>query len=221
MEKCKLLLVDDHPLIRDGLRNVINAQSDMMVVAEADNGTKALQLVFEHKPNIVILDISLPDYNGLDVAAQIHQFSNNAHLSINVIILTMFLKESLVYQALQSGAKGYIYKSAASTQILFAIRNVFNGKYYLSPEVSTNIIPEYLKNRGYVQPRNPYDLLTEREQQIFRLLAKGHSNKEIAEFLNISYKTVERHRANIMSKLDLHSYRELLKYAINIGILEE
>lgn len=221
MKKCNVILVDDHPLIRDGLKNVINSQSDMQVVAEAENGDTALRLIFEHKPDIVILDISLPDYNGLEIAAQIQKYSMDSKTKIDIIILTMFLKERLVFQALQSGVKGYIYKSASSSQIIFGIRAVCCGKYYLSPEVSTNIIPEYLKNRGCDQPRNLYDLLTDREQQIFRMLAEGHSNKDVAEFLKISIKTVERHRANIMSKLNLHSYRALLKYAVDLGILLE
>ena len=220
MKKFEVVLVDDHPLIRDGLCKVINAQSDMLVVGEAENGAQALRIIRKLKPCVVVLDIALPDFNGLEIAAQIRQFSTSINQPINVVILSMFLKESLVYQAFQSGAKGYIVKTASSLEIVHAIRHICQGRYYLSPEVSTNIIPEYLKSHESIQPRNPYNLLTEREQQIFRLLAEGHSNKDISEFLIISCKTVERHRANIMSKLDIHSYHALLKYAIEVGILE-
>jgi len=220
MKKYEVVLVDDHPLIRDGLRDAINAQHDMLVVGEAENGTQAMQVVQQLKPCAVVLDIALPDFNGLEIAAQIHQFSESIKQEIHVIMLSVFLKESLVFQALQNGAHGYIVKSASSPEIVHAIRHVCNGRYYLSPEVSSNIIPEYLKAHHSGKPENPYNTLTRREQQIFRLIAEGHSNKEIADFLSISYKTVERHRANIMEKLDLHSYRELIKFAIEIGIVE-
>lgn len=222
MKRFEVLLVDDHPLIRDGLRDLINEQSDMLVVGEAENGSQALKMVRELKPSVVVLDIALPDFNGLEIAAQIHQFSESISINkaIHVVILSMFLKESLVYQALQSGAKGYIVKTASSLEVVQAIRHVCEGRYYLCPEVSTYIIPEFLKGRQNDQSRNPYNKLTKREQQIFRLLAEGHSNKEISEFLSLSCKTIERHRANIMSKLDLHSFHALLKYAIEVGILE-
>lgn len=220
MKQYRVLLVDDHPLIRDGLLDVINAQPDMVVVGEAENGEQALQMIRELKPCSVVLDIALPDFNGIDIAAKIRDYSLSTKQTINVIILSMFLKESLVYQALQCGAKGYIVKTASSSEIIHAIRHVCHGRYYLSPEVSTSIIPEYLKSHECAESLNPYNLLTTREQQIFRLLAEGHSNKEIADFLSISPKTVERHRANLMSKLDITSYRDLLKFAIELGILE-
>ena len=220
MKKFEVLLVDDHPLVRDGLRNAINAQHDMVVVGEAEDGAQALRIVQQLKPSAVMLDIGLPDFNGLEIATQIHQFSESIKQEIHVIMLSVFLKESLVFQALQNGAHGYIVKSASSPEIVHAIRHVCNGRYYLSPEVSTNIIPEYLKSHNSGQTNNPYNKLTKREQQIFRLIAEGHSNKEIADFLSISYKTVERHRANIMEKLDMHSYRELIKFAIELGIVE-
>lgn len=220
MKKVEVLLVDDHPLIRDGLRNIINAQPDMRIVGEAENGAQALSMVRQMKPCLVVLDIALPDFNGLEIAAQIRQFSQSIHREIHMIIFSMFLKESLVYQALQCGARGYIVKTASSMEVVHAIRHVCQGRYYLSPEVSTDIIPEYLKGRTSNQPRFSYDLLTDREQQVFRLLSEGHSNKDISEFLSISQKTVERHRANIMAKLDLHSYRDLLKYAMELGILD-
>lgn len=220
MKKIEVLLVDDHPLIRDGLRDVINAQSDMKVVGEAINGAQALQLIQELKPCVVILDIALPDFNGLEIASQMLEFSASTDRTINIIILSMFLKESIVYQSLKIGVKGYIVKTASSSEIVYAIRHVCEGRYFLSAEVSTNIIPEYLKSHEADQQHSPYNSLTQREQQIFRLLAEGHSNKSIASFLNISHKTVERHRANIMAKLELHSYHALLKYAIDLGVLE-
>lgn len=219
MRPIKVILIDDHQLIRDGLRELINSQSDMMVVGEANNGTLAMNVIREIQPDIVVLDIALPDFNGLEIAIQINQYSLSINRIINVIILSMFLKESLVFQALNSGAKGYITKTDSSMEIIHAIRQVHKNRYYLSSEVSTHIIPEYLKAKTS-QSESPYDTLTEREQQIFRLLSEGHSNRVISEFLNISHRTVERHRANIMSKLDLHSYHEMIKYALELGILE-
>lgn len=221
MTRYKVVLVDDHPLIRDGLRRLINEQTDMQVVGEAEDGAQALKIVRELKPCSVVLDIALPDFNGLEIAAQIRRFSKSINQNINVIILSMFIKESIVYQALQCGAKGYVVKTTSSSEIINAIRHVCQGMYYISPEISSNIILGFMKGHESNQPRNPYNLLTEREQQIYRLLAEGHSNKDISVFLNISSKTVERHRANIMSKLDIHSYHALLKYAIEVGILED
>jgi two-component system, NarL family, response regulator NreC len=216
----EVVLVDDHPLIRDGLSSIINEQPDMRVVGEAESGALALKIVRELKPHVVVLDIALPDFNGLDLVTQFQQFSKSINKEIHIVILSMFLKESLVYQALQNGARGFIVKTASSQEVVQAIRHVCQGRYYLSPEVSTNIIPEFLKAHQSTRPTNLYNLLTEREQQIFRLLAEGHSNKDISKFLSISYKTVERHRANIMAKLDVHNYHALLKYAIEVGILE-
>lgn len=220
MKKYQVLIVDDHPLVRDGLLDAINAQPDMVVIGAAENGEQALRMLHELKPCVVVLDIGLPDFNGIDIAAKIRDYSASTNRVINVIILSMFLKESLVYQALQCGAKGYIVKTASSAEIIHAIRHVCHGNYYLSPEVSTSIIPEYLKGHTSTQSHNPYNSLTEREQQVFRLLAEGHSNKDVADFLSISPKTVERHRANLMAKLDLSSYREVLMLAIELGIVE-
>lgn len=220
MNKYNVVLVDDHPLIRDGLRDLINTQPDLFVVGEAESGAQALNIIRETRPHAVVLDIALPDYNGIEIAAQIKQMGIEFKKPIHVIILSMFLKDNLVFQALENGAKGYIGKTASSIEILQAIRYVCQGKYYLSSEVSTNIIPAFLRSRESDKPKSLYDLLTEREQQIFRLLVEGHTNKEIAAFLGISVKTVERHRANIMSKLDVHSFHRLLKYAIELGIIE-
>ena len=215
-----VLIVDDHAVVRCGLRQFLADTEDLAITAEAASGQEAIALVQTGEWSLVLLDIALPDFNGLEIAAQIHQFSESIKQEIHVIMLSVFLKESLVFQALQNGAHGYIVKSASSPEIVHAIRHVCNGRYYLSPEVSTNIIPEYLKSHNSGQTNNPYNKLTKREQQIFRLIAEGHSNKEIADFLSISYKTVERHRANIMEKLDMHSYRELIKFAIELGIVE-
>ena len=220
MKKYKVLLVDDHPLIRDGLLDVINAQPDMVVVGEAENAAQALQMTRELKPCVVVLDIALPDFTGIDVAAKIRDYSASASQPVKVIILSMFLKESLVYQALQCGAKAYIVKTASSAEIVCAIRHVCHGNYYLSPEVSTSIVPAYLESHPRTQLGNPYNSLTTREQQVLRLLAEGHPNKEIADFLGISHRTVERHRANLMTKLGLSSYRDLLRFAIELGIVE-
>jgi two-component system response regulator NreC len=220
MKEIGVVLVDDHPLIREGLRNVINSQADMEVLGEAENGSQAIDVVGKLKPCVVVVDLALPDINGLEITTQIRDLSLRIGQDIHVVILSMFFKERLVYQALQAGAKGYISKSSPSPEIVAAIRNVCRGQYHLSSEVSTNVIPEYLKGRPEHLPPSGYDLLTEREQQIFRLLVEGKTNKDIADLLSISSKTVERHRANVMSKLEVHSYRELLKLAIDLDILD-
>jgi DNA-binding NarL/FixJ family response regulator len=220
MEISTVVLIDDHPLIREGLRDLINSNKDMLVVGEAENGVDGLKIIRQKKPCTAIVDIALPDINGIEITKQICQLSVTSEKPIHVIILTMFLKENLVYHTLKAGAKGYVVKSSPSIEIITAIRRVCEGQYYLDSQVASNIIPEYMKGRSISHPQDEYDLLTEREQQIFRLLAEGHSNRFIADILCISPKTVERHRANIMTKLDVHNFRDLLKTAIKIGLLD-
>ncbi len=216
------MLVDDHPLIRDSLRELVTTQKDMVLVGEADNGRDALQMIQKLRPAIVVLDLNLPDISGLDIARQLNQDGTGGEPDeTKVIILSVVIKENIVFDALTAGVRGYIVKTASGNEIIQAIKYVHHGHYYLSPEVSNNIIPEYLKGHGSTFSNDPYNSLTNREQQIFRMLAEGKTNKDISEILSISQKTVERHRANIMGKLKVRSYRDLLKYAIDLGILEE
>lgn len=220
MEKIKVLLVDDHPVVRDGLRGIINAQPDMEVVGEAEKAYDAVENAKRLKPDVMVLDISLPDTNGLGVAYQVKDLRETLNCHIRVVILSMHSNEKFVFRALDAGALGYVHKSSPSTEIISAIRSVARGKYFLSGDISAAVISEYLRGRKSNPASPEYELLTQREQQIFRLIVEGVPNREIARLLSISRKTVEKHRSSLMRKLGVHTFAELLKYAIRIGVVD-
>jgi DNA-binding NarL/FixJ family response regulator len=219
-KKIQVMLVDDHALIRKGLRAMLEAEDDIEVLCEAESGLDALRLFRQKNPDITILDIALPDYSGLQIATQLIDIARKGQVQSRVIILSMHSKENLVNQALQSGVYGYVLKSSPSLEILEAVRSVYLGRHYCCPRVNSLIIPEYIRQRNRQGEGEAYNLLTPREQEIFRLLVEGRSNVEIAVLLCISDKTVQRHRANLMAKLGVGSYRELLHYGIKIGLFE-
>ena len=220
MKKIRVMLVDDHALIREGLRTMINAEADTEVVCEAESARKALEVFRRTKPDIVILDISLPDYSGLQVAAQLIEIAQRTELQSRVIILSMHAKKSLVDRALQSGVYGYLSKCSPSSEIMKAIRSVYQGNHYICPTLAALLVPEYIRQKNTQADNEAYNLLTPREQEIFRLLVEGQSNQQISVLLSISDKTVQRHRANLMAKLNVKSYRELLHYSVKIGLFE-
>jgi two-component system, NarL family, response regulator NreC len=218
--KIAVVLADDHPLIREGLANVVNSQPDMHAVGQAADGGEALSLARKLAPDVVLLDISMPGFSGLGVIGQIRSINSASKQPIQVVIVTMYSRESVVLRALNAGAVGFVTKTSPSSEVVLAIRRASRGDYYLSQDISNRVIQEYAKGSQAQVSNSHYDLLTEREQEIFHLLVEGHSNQAIAELLCISPATVARHRANIMSKLEVHSFRELISYAVHIGIIE-
>lgn len=216
MKKIQVLIADDHSVVRKGICQMINDESDMEVAEEAKDGVDALKKARDVKPDIVLLDIAMPHLSGLEVISMI----KDAVPEANIIILSMYARESFVHQALKSGALGYILKASHSSDILNAIRFVHRKEYFLSSKIKAGIIDNYLKNKKQKPVVRGYDLLSEREQQVFRFVVEGKSSKEIAELLFISPKTIEKHRSNIMNKLGVHGRLELLKYAIKIGIVD-
>ncbi|QGP93944.1 Oxygen regulatory protein NreC [Neomoorella glycerini] len=220
MDKINVIIVDDHPLVRDGLLGIINAQSDMEVIGEAGQAGEALEIAKRLKPQVMVLDISLPDFNGLEVAYQLKVARENDGWQTQVVILSMYSNEKFVFRALDAGALGYVHKNSPGREIVEAIRSVTRGKYFLSSDISSTLISEYLKQCRNQRAEPSYERLTHREQEIFRLVVEGVSNRDIARLLTISKKTVEKHRANIMRKLGAHNYAELVKHAIKIGILD-
>lgn len=216
MNRIRILLADDHTIVREGLRQLLSAQDDMEVVGEAEDGCEVLDKIKLLRPDVILLDIAMPRLSGLDALVLMRE----AIPDVKVVVLSMHDKENYVQQVLALGAMGYVLKASPSSDILKAIRLASRGEYFLSSKLKADVIHAYVKSSESKQSLRSYDLLSEREQQVFRLVVQGNSTKQIAELLFVSPKTVEKHRASIMEKLGLHDRLELLKYAIKIGIID-
>ena len=216
MSTLRIFLADDHVVLREGLRSLVNAQSDMMVVGEAGNGRAALQQVREIQPDVVIMDVSMPELNGIQVTERLKR----AYEKIMVLILTAHDDSGYLRQLLEVGASGYVLKKAAADDLIKAIRVVSAGGVYLDPSLAGKVVGGYLGKRGFRS--NPAgNEISEREAEVLRLVAWGYTNKEVAGYLGISVKTVETHKANLMQKLDLKSRVEIVRYALRQGWLHE
>ena len=212
----RLLLVDDHAVVRSGLRMLLESQSDFDIVGEAGTAREALDAVRRLKPDIVLMDIGLPDLSGIEAARQI----KDLHAATAIIALTIHEDEEYFFRMLEAGATGYVPKRAAPEELLTAIRAAAAGEVYLYPSLAKLLVKDYLTQETQTRPGSTLDGLTTREQEVLAHLADGASNAEIAETLNISPKTVARHRENIMRKLNLHTRSDLVKYAIRKGIIQ-
>ena len=215
MRPTRILLADDHEFVRKGLRTVIQDREDWEICGEAENGRRAVEMAEELKPDIVVLDISMPELNGLDAARQIL----SALPDTEILILSMHDSEQLIRQVLETGARGYLLKSDASRQLVSAIEALRRHKPFLTSEVNEVVLRGYLDGMEPLKGEDSAEL-TGREREIVQLLAEGSTSKEVATKLGISTKTVETHRSNIMRKLDLHSIAELVRYAIRNQIIE-
>jgi DNA-binding NarL/FixJ family response regulator len=214
-EKIKILIADDHAVVREGLRKLLEEQPDMTVVGEATDGLVTVKKVKSLTPDVALIDIQMPNLNGLEAVNLIKESVPDTQ----VVLLSMHKKDAYVHQALTAGALGYVLKASPTSDVLEAIRTVHRGEYFLSSKINSKLISTFLKSRTEKPAVSGYDLLSEREQQVFRLLVEGKSSSEIADILCISPKTVEKHRANTMKKLDIHNMVEMVKYAIKIGII--
>lgn len=214
-EKIRVLIADDHAVVREGFRKLLEEQSDMTVVGEAGDGVQALKKAKNLTPDVALMDIAMPELSGLEAVKLIKE----AVPITEVVLLSMHNKDAYVHQALASGAKGYVLKASPSSEVVEAIRKVRSGEYFLSSKINSKLITSFLKKQTEKPVESGYDLLSEREQQVFRFLVEGKSTSEIADILCISTKTVEKHRANTMKKLDLHNMVSMVKYAIKIGII--
>jgi DNA-binding NarL/FixJ family response regulator len=214
----RVLIVDDHTIVRQGLRKLLEAEGDIEIVGEASDGREAVTKATDMQPAVVLLDISMPGLNGLEAIRQILKRSPKTR----VLVLSMHKNEAYVLQALRNGASGYVLKEAASEEIVTALRALGRGESYLSPSISRVVIDDYLRinSGGESTARSLYESLTAREREIFQLLAEGLKNHEVAERLHVSVKTVETHRAHVMEKLGLNNIAELVKYAIEVGIIQ-
>ncbi len=215
MEKIKLLLADDHKILRDSLKIFLSHESDMTVIGEASNGLEAYHAIRSLKPDIAIIDISMAQLNGLDLCLKLRQEQPECHL----IILTMHKSEQHVYKALNIGVSGYVLKDNALEDLILAIRTVHRGKMFLSPDLLSVVVGGYL-NDEHVHPTFDSDVLSVREREILQLLSEGKSNKEVAVILNLSIKTVETHRSNIMRKLGLKNIADMVLYAVRNHLIE-
>jgi len=217
VSKIRILLADDHTILRSGLVRLLGEESDIEVVGEAGNGREAVQKVQELHPDIVLMDIGMPVMNGMEATKQIKKRDQD----VKILVLTMHDNEEYLFQVLQAGASGYVLKKAADEDLVNAIHVVYRGDCFLYPSAAKMVVEDYLDKLKHGQePTSSFDTLTDREREILTLVAEGYTNREIAESLFISVKTVETHKANIMEKLNLHKRAELVRYAIRKGMLQ-
>ena len=215
MRKIRILLADDHQLMRSGIRLMLEREPDLSVVGEASDGREAVLLAKTLKPEVAVMDIGMPNLNGIEAAHQMTQ--ENPALAI--VIVSMHSDESYVLRALKAGVKGYLLKDSAESDLIAAVRAVARGKSFFSPGVSRVLLDDYMRKLKRSGAEDAYDLLTPREREILQLVAEGKSNKEVANLLNLSVYTVETHRSNIMQKLNLKGVPELMLYAVRKGII--
>ncbi|SPE39816.1 Oxygen regulatory protein NreC [Candidatus Sulfopaludibacter sp. SbA3] len=215
MSPIRILLADDHSVMRTGLRLVLERQEDFLVVAEASDGREAVALAQQHKPDVVVMDVTMPNLNGIEAARQI----GTALPQTSIVMLSMHSDESYVLRALKAGARGYLLKESAESDLISAVRTVHAGKAFFSPAVSRMLVEDYVRELKDREIEDSYDLLTTREREILQLVAEGKSNKDVANLLNLSLYTVETHRGNLMEKLNLHTVPELILYAVRKGVI--
>src|SRR5579871_3001802 len=215
MGAVRILLADDHNIIRDGMRLLLERQSDFSVVGEASDGREAVRLAEDQQADVVVMDIAMPNMNGIEATRRITE----RHPRTAVVILSMHYDESYVIRSLKAGARGYLLKDAVKADLIAAIRAVAEGRSFFSPKISRILKEDYIEALGRKNANDSYELLTEREREILQLVAEGKTNKEIANTLNLSLYTVDTHRTHILQKLNLHSVPEVILYAVRKGII--
>jgi two-component system, NarL family, response regulator NreC len=215
MHQIRILLADDHAIVRDGLRSLLEKQPDMTVSGEAADGREAVHFAEENSPDVVVMDIAMPNMNGIEATRRIVA----TRPATGVVILSMHQDESYVLRSLKAGARGYLLKDSLRSDVVEAIRLVAQGRSFLTRRVSRLMQEDYIREMERRGVEDSYDLLTDREREILQLIAEGRTNKEVANVLNIGLTTVETHRTHILQKLGLHSVPELILYAVRTGII--
>ena len=211
----RIVIAEDYTILREGLRSLLSSHPDFEIVGEAEDGQEAIRNVEKLKPDLALMDLSMPRMNGMDAIKEIKKRSPQT----KVLVLTVHKSEEYIHAALQAGADGYILKDSTHAELGLAIKNILEGKRYISPGISESLIEGYLEGRKKAKPPSTWDTLTQREREILKLIAEGYKNKAIAEYLCISVKTVEKHRANLMKKLDLHNIQALTALAMEKGLI--
>lgn len=212
----RILIAEDHTLVREGLRALLLTQPSLEIVAEAENGRDAVRCIGESAPDLVLMDLSMPGMNGIEAISEIKA----RYPKVKILVLTVHMNEEYIHACIRSGANGYIVKDATREQFMGAIHDVLQGHTYLCSAATEKIIGWYMNSAKTAGPVSPWESLTHRERQILKLIAEGRTNKTMAKFLTISPKTVEKHRANLMAKLDVHSTAGLTAYAVQKGLVD-
>jgi DNA-binding NarL/FixJ family response regulator len=216
MQKIRVLIVDDHAIVRDGLSALLALTGDIDVVGEATNGLEAVELARELKPDVVLMDISMPVMGGLEATRRISRECRDTR----VLVLTQHDDKEFVFPVIESGATGFVSKAAAALELTQGIRAVHQGDSFLSPPIARMLMENYLQHTDRPEPVDPYERLTDREREILKLLAEGLSTQEMADLLVITVKTVEGHKTKLMNKLGIHNRIDLVKYALRKGIID-
>ena len=211
MKRIRILLADDHAVVRQGFRMILGAQADLEIVGEAGNGREAVELAASLRPDVVVMDVTMPELNGIEATRRLT--ADNPH--IRVVALSMHKDSVYVREILRAGARGYLLKDSVAEDLVAAVRAVAGGEGYLSPAISNAVLDDYRKH-----VTNPIDLLSSREREVLQMLAEGKTNKEIAVTLNLSVYTVDAHRGRIMEKLNVHSINELVRFAVRNGLID-
>jgi DNA-binding NarL/FixJ family response regulator len=211
----RVIIADDHHLVRQGIRALLEKANDIQVVGEAADGREAVELVERLVPDVLVMDIAMPRLDGSQAIRQVRALG----VATQVVMLSMYSDETLVRQALRNGARGYLLKRSVTEELLLAIRAAAQGEIYLSPAISGSVVAGYLELGTNADESNPFKQLTPREREVLQLISEGHTNKAIAQILNVSAKTVEKHRANLMSKLKVNDLAALMRAAIRHGLI--
>lgn len=215
--KKRIIIAEDHTILREGLKMLLSSNDELEVIAEVEDGLEAIRQTESLRPDMVLMDLSMPKMNGIGALQEIKKSTPET----KVLVLTVHKTEEYILAALKAGADGYVLKDATHRELMLAIEHVFSGRCFLSPGISEKVIEGYLDGRKSVKSCSSWDTLTQREREILKMIAEGYKNKDIADYLCISPKTVEKHRANLMRKLDLHSASSLTAFAMERGLTDK
>lgn len=214
-QKVRIVIAEDHTILREGLRSLLSSNPSFEIVGEAEDGREAIKCVEKFKPDLILTDLSMPRMNGMEAIKEIKRESPTT----KVLVLTVHRAEEYILATFRAGADGYLLKDSTHAELVMAVKKVLSGKHYISPEISEKVIEGYLDGRRTLKTKSSWETLTQREREILKLIAEGYKSKGIADDLCISVKTVEKHRANLMEKLDLHSIQALTAFAIERGLV--